>query len=450
METLLAARLQMTLSLAFHMVFAAIGIGLPLMLVLVERAYLKTGQEHYKALAHKWAKATGLLFAVGAVSGTALSFELGLLWPRYMEVLGAVVGHMFALEGFAFFIEAIFIGIYLYGWERVSPKAHWWCGVAIALSGAISGFLILGVNAWMQLPIGFDIEQFKQTGRVLVSDPIATYKRAGWLYMSIHSTLSCYMAVGFAVAGVYAWGWLRGRRDAYHRTGMRVGLAVGGICAVLQPLSGDLLAKFVFATQPAKFAAMEGQFRTESRAPLRIGGIPDTQAMETRYAVEIPGGLSMISTWRHDPDTVVPGLDGIDRAYWPNVHITHFAFQVMVGLGVLLMALSVWFWIAWWRRKERSMENRAMLWAILLAGPLGFVALEAGWVVTEVGRQPWVIQNVMLTRDAVTSAAGVVPTFYAFTLLYIVLGVAVIALLLRLADPPEAGLAIPRQPSPQQ
>ncbi|MGE5608180.1 MAG: cytochrome ubiquinol oxidase subunit I [Bacillota bacterium] len=433
MDTLTAARLQMAVSLMFHMVFAAIGIGLPLLLVLIERRYIQTGQEHYKQLAKKWAKATGLLFAVGAISGTALSFELGLLWPKYMEMTGAVVGHIFGLEGYAFFIEAIFIGLYLYGWDRISPRAHWWCGVAIAASGALSGIFILGVNAWMQLPVGFYLEN----GRVVVSDPIAILKQPGWFYMALHSTLSCYIAVGFVVAAVYAWGVLRQRGDVYHRSALLVAMAVGGISAVLQPLSGDLLAKFVFRTQPAKFAAMEGQFKTERYAPLRIGGWPDMERQETVYAVEIPGGLSFLAT--HNPATEVRGLDQIPRSDWPNVHLTHMAFQVMVGIGTALVALAAWFWIAWWRRREQAFGIRSLMWAVLLAGPLGFIALEAGWFVTEVGRQPWAINGILRTRDAVTPSTAVPLVFYGFMVLYVVLAVTVILLLRRLAKPERSG-----------
>ena len=424
MDTLTAARWQMGLSLAFHMVFAAIGIGLPLMLVIVEGAYLRTGREHYKRLAKKWAKVTGLLFAVGAVSGTALSFELGLLWPRYMEITGAVVGHIFALEGYAFFIEAIFIGLYLYGWDKLKPRAHWLCGVVIAISGALSGWFILGVNAWMQLPVGFERDA---AGAITVTDPIAIFKQPAWVYMAVHSTLSCYISVGFAVVGVYATGWLRGTRDDYHRAAILTGMAVGGICALVQPLSGDLLSKFVFRTQPAKFAAMEGQFKTEAWAPLRIGGWPDEVRGQTDYAIEIPGGLSFLAT--HDPTAVVPGLDSIPRDRWPNVHLTHLMFQVMVGLGVFLMLLSAWFWWLWWRRRGTLLENRWLMRALIAATPMGFIALEAGWIVTEVGRQPWVINGVMLTRDAVTPVKSVEPMFVGFTLLYVVLGVTTVVLL---------------------
>ncbi|HYO10549.1 MAG TPA: cytochrome ubiquinol oxidase subunit I [Tepidisphaeraceae bacterium] len=425
MDTLTAARWQMALSLAFHMVFAAVGIGLPFMLVIVEAAHLRTGRPHYKRLAQKWAKVTGLLFAIGAVSGTALSFELGLLWPRYMKIMGPVVGHLFALEGYAFFVEAIFIGLYLYGWDKLSPRGHWLCGVVVAISGALSGWFVLGVNAWMQVPVGFTRDA---AGAVTVTDPRAIFKQAGWVYMAVHSTLSCYISVGFAVAGVYAAGWLRGKRDDYHRAAIVTGMAVGGICALAQPLSGDLLAKFVFRTQPAKFAAMEGQFKTEPRAPLRIGGWPNVEEGRTDLALEIPGGLSFLAA--HDSSAVVPGLESIPRDRWPNVHLTHAMFQVMVGLGTLLMLLTVWFWWTWWRRRGGgALENRWLLRAVLAAAPMGFVALEAGWMVTEVGRQPWVINGVMLTRDAVTPVGSVGPMFVGFTLLYVVLAATTIVLL---------------------
>lgn len=426
MDAFTAARLQMTVSLAFHMIFAAVGIGLPLLLVIVEGLYLRTGEAHYKALAKKWAKTTGLLFAVGAVSGTALSIELGLLWPRYMELLGAVVGHIFGLEGYAFFVEAIFIGLYLYGWDKLSPRAHWWCGVVIAISGMLSGILVLGVNAWMQQPVGFEMSG----SEVVVTDPIAIFRQPLWFYMAWHSSLACYISVAFAVAGWYAWRALQGRRDAYTQTAIVAAMAVGAVTAFVQPLSGDLLAKYVFKTQPAKFAAMEGQFKTETYAPLRIGGWPDEESQTTKYAFEIPGGLSFLATG--DPAAEVPGLDQVPRRDWPPLHITHIAFQVMVGAGTVLMLLSAWFWLFWWKRRATLLENRWLLWALVVAAPLGFIALEAGWFVTEVGRQPWIIQHVMYSRDAVTPAPGVLGMFITFSLLYVLLGVTVVVLLRRL------------------
>ncbi len=336
----------MTLSLAFHIIFAAVGIGLPLLMVIVERLWLRTGAEHYQTLARKWAKATGILLAVGAVSGTALSLELGLLWPRFMELTGAVVGHLFGLEGYAFFIEAIFIGLYLHGWDRLSPRAHWWCGVVIAVSGTISGVLVLGVNAWMQLPVGFEMHDGGS------SSPIrspSSSSRAGSTWRSIRhcraispcrSRSRRFMPSIGCAAGVMRprvqrsrlpWRWC----DA--------------ITALLQLLSGDFLAKFVFQTQPAKFAAMEGQFHTRHFAPLRIGGWPDPEKGETRWAIEIPGGLSYLAT--RDPKALVPGLDRIPQSDWPNVELVHFAFQAMVGIGTLLVVAHCGLWATCWRRK---------------------------------------------------------------------------------------------------
>ena len=337
-----------------------------------------------------------------------------------------------ALEGYAFFLEAIFIGLYLYGWDRLTPRVHWLCGVVIAVSGLLSGILVLGVNAWMQQPVGFHME-----GNVVtVTDPVAIFRQPLWSYMALHSTLACYVAVAFAVAGWYAWSALRGQKDDYTRAAVVTGLFVGGICSVLQAASGDQLAKYVFKTQPAKFAAMEGQFATETHAPLRIGGWPDVEARTTRYALEIPGGLSFLAT--ADPSAEVAGLDKIPVGDWPNVELTHFAFQAMIAAGVALLAVSVWFWLAYFRRRQGILEHRALLKALVLAAPLGFIGLEAGWFVSEVGRQPWIIHRLMRTSDAVTPAAGVPQLLVGFSILYIVLAVTVVVLLRRIASPTNA------------
>src|SRR5258708_37180612 len=240
-----------------------------------------------------------------------------------MEIAGAAVGHLFGLEGFAFFIEAIFIGLYLYGWDRLSPWAHWWCGVTIAASGAMSGVLVVGVNAWMQLPVGIAMDA---TGQVVGTQPLAIFKTYAWWTMALHSPLASYLSVGFAAAAIYAVGYLKGRRDDYHRSGIRIGLAVGGLCAVLQMASGDLIAKFVYATQPGKFAAMEAHFETSAYAPIVVGGIPDTRAGTVRYGLKVPGALSFLAT--HHPSSVVEGLNDIPRDQWPNIGLVHLAFDV--------------------------------------------------------------------------------------------------------------------------
>lgn len=452
MDTLLAARAQMEVSLAFHMFFAALGIGLPLLMLIAEGLWLRTGREHYRDLARTWAKATALTFAVGAVSGTALSFELGLLWPRFMEVAGSILGPAFALEGYAFFIEAIFLGLYLYGWDRLSPKAHWWAGVPVAISGLMSGILVVAANAWMQTPVGIDpaalsavpgtMAPTSALGPLAMADPFAVFRTPYWFHMALHSSLSCYIATGFAVAGVYAMGMIRGRRDDYHRAGLRIAMAVGAITAVLQPLSGDISARAVARYQPAKLAAAEAHFETATGVPLTIGGIP-TADDEVKYAIRIPKGLSLLA--HHHPEAEVIGLDAYPRDEWPNVLITHLAFQVMVGLGFALMGLSVWFWGAVWlerRRARRTPPNVTtqiarpgplLARAILLGAPMGFLALQAGWIVTEVGRQPWVIYGVLRTADGVTPVDGVPITLFGFSVLYLMLGTALVVLLRGLA-----------------
>ena len=428
MDGLLAARAQMAFSLGFHMIFAALGIGLPLFMAIAEGLWLRTRRPEYLALARKWAKATGLLFAIGAVSGTALSFELGLLWPRFMEVAGPMIGPAFAYEGYAFFIEAIFIGLYLYGWDRLTPVGHWLCGVVVAISGAASGILVVSANAWMQHPVGFELVN----GKAVNIQPLVALFNPAWAVMALHSTLSCYVATAFALAGVYAWGYLRGARTDYQRASLRMALAVGGVGALLMPLSGDLNANFLSRHQPTKLAAMEAQFKTERGAPLRIGGWPDTERREVRYVIEIPKLLSVLT--HRDPNAEVKGLEEFPEDEWPNVPITHLAFQVMVGCGLALIGAAFLFWIAHWQMRGEIPRWLARI--LVLASPLGFLALEAGWIVTEVGRQPWTIRDVMRTAEAVTPAPYVAPTFFLFLALYLFLAVTLAWYLLHLGRQP--------------
>lgn len=416
MSSLTAARLQMELSLGFHMIFAAIGIALPLMTLVAEWRWIQHGDRDARRLARVWSRMTAVTFAIGAVSGTALSFELGLLWPEFMAFAGPLIGPAFALEGYAFFIEAIFLGLYLYGWERLTPWTHWWCGAAVAASGVLSGILVLAANAWMQNPVGFTLGP---DGRPENVDALAVLLNPAWPVMALHSTLSAYQAVGFAAAGNYAWTLWRGNgRDRYARLGLAIAMAVGAVAALVQPLAGDLLAKRAHLHQPAKLAAMEGQFATERRAPLRIGGWPDIERAETRYAIEIPGALSFLAA--SDLNAEVAGLDRFPRTEWPNVVVTHMAFQVMVGAGVAMLVVAAWYWrVRWRRRRHESEMPRPLLAALVACAPLGFIALEAGWVVTEVGRQPWVIYGVMRTADAVTPVTAVWASLSLFTTVYL-------------------------------
>ncbi len=424
MTPLTAARAQMEVSLAFHMIFAALGIGMPLLMVLAEALWLRTKRDEYRALARTWAKATALLFAVGAVSGTALSFELGLLWPGFMRFAGAVIGPAFAMEGYAFFIEAIFVGLYLYGWDRLSPKAHFLCGIPVALSGLLSGAFVVAVDAWMQTPVLYTIVD----GRAAPVTGWAVFLAPSWPTMAVHSSLSCYAATGFAVAGVYALGILRGNDDRYHRAGLRIALAVASVAILAQMPSGHSSAQHVAAEQPVKLAAMEALYHTERGAPLLIGGIPDRANERVRFAIELPKMLSLMSF--NDRDAAVRGLREWPADERPNELVVHLAFQLMVAAGTALLALAA-LWLAQRlrARKSKADEPRWLLWGALVASPLGMLALEAGWFVTEVGRQPWVVRGLLRTRDAVTPAGGVALSFFTFSLLYVGLGAALVALL---------------------
>jgi cytochrome d ubiquinol oxidase subunit I len=424
MTDLLAARAQMAVSLGFHILFAVAGIAMPLLMVIAENRWIRRGDTVALELAHRWAHGTAILFAVGAVSGTVLSFELGLLWPTFMAFAGPIFGMPFSLEGFAFFVEAIFLGVYLYGWDRVRPRAHWLAGVLVALSGVLSGVFVVIANAWMNTPAGFRMVD----GRAVDVDPWRAMRNAAAPSEVLHMTLAAYVAVGFAVAGIHAFLLLRDPAQEMHRRALTIALAVGGAAAVLQPLSGDVSARHVAEHQPAKLAAMEGLFRTQRGAPLHVGGWPDEEAQETRLAIAIPYGLSLLAF--HDPRAEVKGLDAVPRDEWPPVAVVHVAFQVMVGCGSVLALTAVLAGLLAWRRRSLA-DQRWFLKLLVACSPLGLVALEAGWTVTEVGRQPWIVRGVMKTADAVTPMPGLVVPFTAFTLLYLVLGTVVVVLLKR-------------------
>lgn len=418
------ARSQMAMSLAFHIIFAAVGIGMPLLMMLAEGLWLRTGDRVYLILAKRWSRGTAIMFAVGAVSGTVLSFELGLLWPRFMAYAGSIIGMPFSLEGFAFFLEAIFLGIYLYSWDRLSPIAHWLSGLAVMISGTISGIFVVTANAWMNTPAGFDLIN----GQVTNIDPWAAMWNPAAFTQTLHMTIAAFQAVAFAVAGIHAFMLLRDRANPFHRKAMAISLAVGLLAAVAQPLSGDLSAKHVAEYQPIKLAAMEAQWETESGAPLRIGGIPDTEAEVTRYSIDVPYALSLMAY--SDPNASVMGLKEVPLDLRPPVAITHYSFQIMVGVGFAMLGVALLgVWLVW--RRRRLPDQPWYLWLLVLISPLGFVAIETGWIVTEVGRQPWVIYNLVRTADAVTPMTGLVVPFVTFTLLYLVLTVAVVVLLRR-------------------
>ncbi|MGK9117396.1 cytochrome ubiquinol oxidase subunit I [Olivibacter jilunii] len=424
MDDFLAARSQMALSLGFHIIFACIGMVMPFFMAIAHYKWLRTGEQVYKNVTKAWSKGVAIFFATGAVSGTVLSFELGLLWPTFMEHAGPIFGMPFSLEGTAFFIEAIALGFFLYGWDKFNPWFHWFTGVIVGVSGLASGILVVAANAWMNSPAGFEYIDGKYTN----INPIDAMFNDAWFSQALHMTLAAFAATGFAVAGVHAFMIKKGKNINFHEKAFRIAAIFATVAAVLQPLSGDISAKDVAKRQPAKLAAMEAHFKTEKEAPLIIGGLVDEKANEVKYAVKIPGLLSWMA--HGNSKATVTGLDQIPKNYHPPIAITHYAFQVMVGLGMLMLSLSIIYFIT--LAKKRSwLRSPWLLNLFILAIPLGFIAIEAGWMVTEIGRQPWIIYGIMRTVDAVTPMPGIVYSFYLFTAVYVSLSIIVAFLLYR-------------------
>ena len=414
MDDLLAARLQMAVSLGFHIIFACIGIAMPFLMAISGYRYLRTKEPLYKDLTKVWSVGVAIFFAVGAVSGTALSFELGLLWPEFMEYAGAIIGMPFSWEGTAFFLEAIALGLFLYGWDRLHPWVHWGSGVVVGLSGVASGVFVVAANAWMNAPAGFDWVD----GKAINIDPVAAMFNDAWFTQALHMTLAAFAATGFAVAGLHAFLLLRQPGNLFHQKAMRIALSVGAIAALLQPLSGDLSAKDVAERQPAKLAALEALYETSQPADLLIGGIPDDETRTVSYAIHLPGMLSFLA--HGDFDAKVIGLDAFPRDEWPPVLIVHVAFQIMVACGGVMALVGVFFLLLQWR-KSPLLNRRWFLWLLVVVAPLGFIAIEAGWTVTEVGRQPWIIYGIMRTAEAVSPMPGLVVPFLLFTAIYLLL-----------------------------
>jgi cytochrome d ubiquinol oxidase subunit I len=368
------------------------------------------------------------LFAIGVITGTVLSFEMGVLWPNFTATFGGVFGLGFAIEGFSFFLEAIFLGIYVYGWDRLSPRAHLLSGIPIVLTGFLGSWMVIAVNAWMNHPAGFRLVG----GRVVDVQPWRALFANGYLWHElIHMYIAAYLVTGFLVAGVYAVARLRGRWTRYERTAIVVPLMIAALAAPIQILVGDWAARTVSKAEPTKLAAMEGLAKTTDGASLHVLGWFEDG--EVRHGVRIPMLLSTLAF--HDPGARVRGLDAVAPADRPPVNVVRVAFQTMVGIGTLLAALGALTLIVRVRRR-RLPSQRAFYAAVAAAGPLAVVALVAGWVTTEVGRQPWVVYGVMRTRDAVTGA-GVIPVSYAgLWALYVAVGLGTAWILRRLARMP--------------
>src|SRR5829696_5424406 len=432
---LLEARQMQALSLAVHIPLVCFGIAFPAMFLFVEGLYLRRGDETFKRLAVKWSKVGLTLFAVGVVTGTILSFEFGLLWPDFMATFGDVFGLAFGLEGVSFFVEAIFIAIYVYGWDRLPERTHFLTGIPVVIAGIAGSFNVIAVNGWMNNPQGFDVVD----GQVRNPAPWEALLNDNLWHELVHMYLAGYIVAGFIVAGVYAAAHLRGRRDAYHRTGLVVALSFAALAAPAQVIVGDWAGRTVAEKQPVKLAAFEGLPATTQGAPFTIGGWYDEDTNELNGGIEIPKLLSLLAT--HDPDGTVEGLDTVPAEDRPPVNIVRYAFHTMITIGTGLALLGTVFVLVWWR-KRRLPRSPWFYRAVMAAGPLALVALIAGWITTEVGRQPWIVYEVMRVSDAVTGNDGLEVGFAALVLVYLGLGGAVAWLLRRLAArPPERELA---------
>jgi cytochrome d ubiquinol oxidase subunit I len=430
-EHLLQARHMQALSFAVHIPLVCFGVAFPVMVLAMEWWGQRTGDPLFREIARRWSKIMIALFAVGVITGTVLSFEMGILWPDFMATFGSVFGLGFAIEGFSFFLEAIFIGIYVYGWEKLPPRVHLLSGVPIVLTGFLGSWMVISVNAWMNHPSGFRLDAL---GRAVDVHPWRALFANDFLWHEvIHMYVAAYLVTGFVLAGAYAAARLRGRWTRYERTAIALPLAIAAVAAPLQVLVGDWAARTVSAEQPVKLAAMEGLSRTERGAALHVLGWYDADAEDVRFGVRVPKALSALAF--HDPGARVQGLDAVAERDRPPVNVVRVAFQTMVAIGTALAALGL-FVVARLARRRALPGARSFWVALVAAGPLAVVALIAGWVTTEVGRQPWVVYGVMRTEDAVTGA-GVIPVSYAtLCVVYALVGAGTWWILRRLARRP--------------
>jgi cytochrome bd ubiquinol oxidase subunit I len=434
---LLEARQMQALSFAVHIPLVCFGIALPALILYVEWLYLRSGDPLYRTLARRWTRIMVALFAAGVVTGTILSFEMGLLWPSFTGTFGSVFGLGFAIEGFSFFMEAIFIGIYVYGWNRLSPRAHFASGIPIALAGFAGSLMVISVNGWMNHPTGFRLSH----GKVVDVHPFQALFLNGYFWHElIHMYLAAYMVTGFLLAAAYAFGRLRGRFGRYELTALAIPLAVAALASVAQIFVGDWNGRAVAAGQPTKLAALEGLGHTTTGAPVHLlGWYSDGKV---RYGIPIPRLLSLLAF--HSADARVEGLDAVGPADQPPVNVVRVAFQAMVGIGGLLALLSL-VYLGTRIRRKRLPESTWFYRALVAAGPLSVVALISGWVVTEVGRQPWVVYRVMRTSQAVTGASGIPVGYGALATVYLALALGVAWILVRLYRAPLRG----SEPQPQ-
>jgi cytochrome d ubiquinol oxidase subunit I len=427
---LIWARETQALSLTFHIPFVCFGIAFPAIVLFTEGLWLRTGDPTYKALAKRWSKVMMIMFAVGVVSGTILTFEFGILWPNFMATFGDVFGLAFGLEGFSFFIEAIFIAIYVYGWDKLPKKTHFMVGIPIVITGMTGSLMVIAVNGWMNHPGGFDVVN----GAITNIHPWKALFNDFFWHELAHMYVAGYVVVGFIVASVYAVSKLKGDTSKYVRAGMIIPLTVAALAAPVQLFIGDWAAREVATKQPLKLATMEGLGHTTKGAPFTMGGVYDAETGEVNGGLQVPDMLSLLAF--HNPNATVTGLDSVPRSDQPGpVNTVRYAFHIMVGIGSFLALLGVFFIGVWWRY-GRLPRNVWFYRAIAASGPLAVVALVSGWIVTEVGRQPWIVYQVMRVTNAVTDAGGMQAIFFAVTIIYLTLCGVLFWLLRRLARQP--------------
>ncbi len=424
-DEVIPARAQMATTLGFHIILACMGIAFPTIVLIAEFIGLRRSNKVAMTLARRWSQAMGVLVAVGAVTGTVLSFEMGLLWPGLMRRYGAVLGLPFGIEGLFFFLEAIFTAIYLYGWRRLGGWAHFWSGVPIAASGIFGAMSVIAVNSWMNQPGGFTVSG----GRIVSVNTWQVFFNHAAIYEMPHMILAAYMVTGFTVAGVYAAGVLRGRRDRYHCTGFAIAFIPAAVLTPFQIFVGDTAARAIAHDQPVKFASMEYVARTSRDVPEWLGGV---YANGHIYGgLRVPGMDSLLAGF--STRTQVIGWDSVPAAGRPPVvWLIHLCFDVMVGLGFLLLLAGLWALYGWWR--HRRLPPQRLFWLLgAVSGLAAIVAMECGWVVTEVGRQPWVVYQLQTTTAAATTNGGVIASLSIVIVVYAVLGAATILILRMLA-----------------
>ena len=420
----------MAFTLATHILLVPLGVAMPTLTLLMEAIGIWRKDPVALKIARRWSVVMAVQFAVGAVTGTILSFEFGILWPRMMGRFGAAFGLGFAIEGLAFFMEAIFISIYLYGWKRLSPRTHFLTGLALPPAGLLGAFGVLAANSWMNTPGGVTID----AGRLVSVDTMAALFTPALAYEFWHFLIAIYITAGCVIASVYAVAWLRGRRDHYQRLAFAVPFTVAAALTPVQLVVGDLSARALVQDQPAKFAAMEITWTTRDHNPEFVGGLLDSSGA-VHLGVELPSLDSILVGY--SPNAVIRGMTSFAPAARPNIvesNITHLAFDLMVGLGTVGAALSAWY--LWVLARRRRLPDSVLFYRLAaLAGIGSYLAVESGWVTTEVGRQPWIVYGVMRVSDAVTDA----PAAFVWTMLsvlvvvYALIAYFFITLLLKLA-----------------